>query len=1136
MKTNFTKTQKQLLKQLKKGVLTVLLFLFATSVKAQVPTCSALHFELPGANPDSIHFLYIGLPMTHYAWDFGDGTTASTAYPWHYYSTPGVYYACLTVTDSTAGGVCTDTQCDSIHISGNGVACNPRFINFAAGANQENVTFLYIGSAATSFLWNFGDGDTSSTRNPAHTYTAPGTYFVCVTITDSTANGTCTATTCDSVVVTNAPPTCNPRDFHFATTNPDSIRFFYFGSQATSYSWDFGDGGTSTLQNPTHTYAGTGNYVACVTITDSTSGGTCTGTFCDTVHIVNPPPVCNPHFVHNIVAGNQDSIHFNYNGSAATSYAWTFGDGATSTLQNPSHLYTTGGWMHICVTITTTNSGGTCTGTFCDSIHIVIPPPVCNAHYTNNTIGIDSIQFNYNGTAATSYAWTFGDGGTSTAQNPLHVYAQGGNYHVCVTITKTNGGGTCTDNYCKNIHIAVTPPVCAAHFVHNNTSNLDSISFTYNGSTALTYTWHFGDASAVSHAQNPSHVYATSGVYYACVTITDSTNGGTCSNTWCDSVHVLAAVPVCDAQFQYFSLNNPDSVHFFPLSTAANTYTWDFGDGNSSTQSVPWHEYATGGAYYVCLTVTDSTGGGTCSNTWCDTVHIPFPAPVCNAQFNHYALNTPDSVQFFPLSTSPKTYSWTFGDGDTSTSATPWHDYATSGIYTVCLTVTDSTAGGTCSDTFCDTLNIVIPPPVCDASFGNYSLVNNPDSVQFYPLSTSAATYTWDFGDGNSSTNATPWNLYSAPGIYIACLTVTDSTNGGTCTNTVCDSINIPYPAPICSPQYAHIAINNADSIQFLYSGSTALTYSWDFGDASALDTAQNPIHIYAPGFYTACVTITDSTLGGSCTNTFCDTLTVIALPPVCDAHFSHVSASTDSIYFYPLSTAANTYTWDFGDGNSSTSPTSWHQYAVDGIYNVCLTVTDSNSGGTCTSTWCDTVHVGAAPVCDGHFTHLASATNQDSITFTPVNTAAISYLWDFGDGSSNSTTVSPLHVFTALGTYTVCLTITDTSFGGTCTLKWCDTIHITSLTGLASYMQANAGVKIYPNPMNEFATVTLSNVGTKASFSIYDVDGRIIYRNENLHDGNFRIDTKNIVSGIYFYSVNDDKQLISKGKIVIAH
>ncbi len=1056
MKLSTTIYESRFTKRIKKWYLTAFLFLMATFANAQAPNCNAFFLQFPNNNnADSIRFFYLGFPMTSYHWDFGDGSTANTNTPWHYFTTPGTYTVCLTVFDSTAGGTCTDTSCVTVNISGTGINCNPNFIHFAAGNNQENVNFFYIGSAATSFAWDFGDGGTSIIRNPTHLYSAPGTYYVCVTITDSTTAGTCTGTFCDSVIVTNPPPTCNPRYFNVAVNgNPDSIRFFYFGTQATSYLWDFGDGASSTLQNPNHSYPGSGTYIACVTITDSTSGGTCTGTYCDTIVIVVPPPICNARYARNIINGT-DSIRFNYNGSNALTYSWDFGDGTTSTLQSPVHLYPASGSYTACVTITNTNAGGTCTDTFCTTFNVVIRPPFCNANFSRFSFNDpDSIQFTYTGSPATTYTWDFGDGTTSNLMSPLHVFAQGGLYRVCVTITKTNSAGTCTDTRCRNSNIPITPPTCTAHFGHYSTSNLDSIAFVYNGGTAATYAWDFGDGGTAT-SQNPSHVYSTFGTYYACVTITNTNNGGTCSNTYCDSIKVLAAIPVCDAHFQHISAVDPDSVQFFPISTGALTYAWDFGDGSTATTVTPWHQFAGGGLYNVCLTITDSTSGGVCTNTICDTVNIPYPAPICDAQFTYSTILSPENISFSPVSITSSTYSWDFGDGDTSSAISPTHIYAASGTYTTCLTVTNTTLGGTCSDTKCDTINIVILPPVCDATFGYFSQFNYPDSVRVFANSTSAKTYTWDFGDGTIATSqANEWHEYASPGNYLVCLTVTDSTAGGTCTDTQCDTIRVPYPVPVCNPQFASFNINNSDSIQYFYSGSTALTYSWDFGDGGT-STVADPIHKYiisVPTTFNVCVTITDSTPGGTCSATYCDTVNAYVLAPICDATFSHfVGSNIDSIYFYPNTTTAQTYTWDFGDGGSSTQQTDWHKYS-------------------------------------------------------------------------------------AIGTYTVCLTVTDTNGGGSCTQTLCDTVQITGITSIKDLSVSNANIKIYPNPTNDFATIELSSITEQTTFIIYDLNGRIVYRNENIKKGITQIDTRDIANGMYFYSLTSQNKNVAKGKLLVTH
>src|SRR5204863_6868761 len=129
----------------------------------------------------------------------------------------------------------------------------------------------------------------------------------------------------------------------------------------------------------------------------------------------------------------------------------------------------------------------------------------------------------------------------------------------------------------------------------------DSIHFYPNSTSVVLYYWSFGDGST-STATAPWHLYASSGTYYACLTIV-TTAGDTC--TWCDSIHV-GTIPPCNAQFYHYSLSsNPDSKigRATCRTTAIASYHWSFGDGTSSTDPDPWHFYTSSGTYYACLTI-----------------------------------------------------------------------------------------------------------------------------------------------------------------------------------------------------------------------------------------------------------------------------------------------------------------------------------------------------------------------------------------------------------------------------------------------------------------------------------------------------------------------------------------------------
>ena len=144
---------------------------------------------------------------------------------------------------------------------------------------------------------------------------------------------------------------------------------------------------------------------------------------------------------------------------------------------------------------------------------------------------------------------------------------------------------------------------------------------------------------------------------------------------------------ICSAQFSHYSLSNPDSVHYYSTGSGAVSWHWNFGDGTSSTDQFPWHFYSHAGTFQVCLIITDSLGA-TCDH--CDSVHVGAATHTCNAEFLHYSLSNPDSIHFYPVTTTATSYIWDFGDGTTSTNQDPWHYFHNPGSFHVCLTITDS--------------------------------------------------------------------------------------------------------------------------------------------------------------------------------------------------------------------------------------------------------------------------------------------------------------------------------------------------------------------------------------------------------------------------------------------------------------
>ncbi len=1051
--------------------------------------------------------------------------------------------------------------CCALLLSVSAMAQNPCNAHFTFRNDTINLNTVYLSSSAnptgTKFSWSFGDGSYSTSVNPVHQYSHGGKYLVCLKVENTAVP--CQDLICDSITVGTGGffPVCDAHFFHYALqTNPDSVHFYTSTNNNTTkkYSWSFGDGTGSDNSMPWHNYANPGTYYVCLTVTDSTASGKCTDTKCDSVKVnALPKPICDAHFQHTSYS-NTDTVYF-YSGqhTASTKYSWSFGDGGTSDAANPKHKYAPGKYL-ACLIITDSTAGGKCTADFCDSIIVGNNTGgTCNAHYTFKQDTINSSLYTIKFTSSanpggTKYTWSFGDGTSSTTASPIHSYAHAGTYWVCLKVE--NPYVPCSETICDSVHVnSYNKPICDAHFQHYALpQNPDSVHFySATGSSSAKHYWYFGDGT-YSDNSNPWHYYANPGTYYVCHMVKDSTAAGTCSETWCDSVKVGNNTTLtCNAHFKkFFASNTGNNVHFESSPNPAGTsYSWNFGDGGTSTDPNPYHTYAAAGKYIACLTVINTSIP--CYSTWCDTVEIKgAPKPNCNAHFVHYSSYTNrDSVKFYvtPPNASTAKYSWTFGDGGTSDAAAPWHLYPGPGKYYACLTVTDSTAGGTCTSSWCDTIRIEKPlPPVCDAHFKWYKKPTNADSLHFYPAATNnnstTKKYTWDFGDGSTSHDIYPWHYYPNPGIYYVCLTVTDTTAGGSCIATWCDSVHTGIIHIPCNAHFTKFSTNSTNtSIHFVPApNSLGTKYTWNFGDGTSSHNV-DPTHLYANyGTYYVCLTVRDSSASGICEDTWCDSVKVGVPPIPCNAKFKYQNAYyMNAVYFTHAPNPPGTkYSWDFGDGHSSDNPNPYHQYANDGTYYVCLTVNDSI--GNCHDTWCDSIKVGGinANVCNSNFYFKPGNTLHSLYFFSSVNSPATKYHWDFGDGTT-SNDKNPFHQYAVAGTYKVCLTTTDTVAG--CSDTRCLTIGPLRMAQGGSTleeMKGDVAANVYPNPMNERGMLHIENTNGAVTFKMFDNTGRLVNTMTNLSNGEFELSKQGLRPGLYLYEVIDADNNSTRGRIVI--
>jgi len=382
-----------------------------------------------------------------------------------------------------------------------------------------------------------------------------------------------------------------------------------------------------------------------------------------------------------------------------TSWLWSFGDSGTSTAQSPMHTYAVAGAYDVSLTVATSVGSHTATTPALVTVADPVPPIAdftAGPRSGNKSLAVQFADVSIPGTAPiTAWAWTFGDGGSSTAQSPSHIYTTSGVYNVSLTVTTAIGGNTKTQSQ----YITVgTPGGPSALFSASPTSGLAPLTVQFADASTpgampfLSWAWNFGDGS-VSTQQSPTHTYAP-GTYNVTLTVTTAAGSDTESKPALISVNAPGG-PTADFTASPVNGRAPLTVQFASNSTAGSApitaWLWNFGDTNTSTLQAPTHTYAVAGTYAVSLTVTTSVGSDPEAKTGYITVLAATdPAPAFNADVT--TGSAPLTVQFIDQSTEGSSnivgWLWNFGDGLTSTEQHPLHTYMAQGTYTVSLTIT----------------------------------------------------------------------------------------------------------------------------------------------------------------------------------------------------------------------------------------------------------------------------------------------------------------------------------------------------------------------------------------------------------------------------------------------------------------
>lgn len=791
-----------------------------------------------------------------YLWDFGDGQTDTGAHPTHVYQSFGHYAISLTVTDVKNG--CSRRVHDPV-----GVRVRPWAPFVTATPSQKcepaeiklEVEMPGGLPAGASYQWRYGDGRSGSGNVSYHTYSA-GVYQAQVII--RAPNGCRDTAYSDSIRVWPKPVAAFKVDKRSSCDTPHTVRFTPQSPSAVRWQWVFGDGSSSNLQHPTHTYTRIGIYKVELIVWNQYG---CSDTLKreDLIHVhdtlvtIIPTPKmgCKPLWV---LFNNRFSFR------PIVEWRWNFGDTAspigpgTSTAMSPSWTYFYPGKYE--VTAWVRDSSGCIDST---SIIISVGEPIEPRFSISPNEGCGRMirTFVQNFTDTTpfhpdSFLWYLPN---QLEEADLKIksfwhdfYGQAGSSNPAVLEVYFNGCKTQDTQYVK-----LSVPAAEVSY-SRNTCRPDSVVFDNNTIGATSHSWDFGDGTT-SIAASPTHVFQDTGRYEVVYIAKNDSVGCV------DTVIMPILVALLDARFTVSDSMAgcpPLSVTFSSTSKPGmrpiTSWKWDFGDGTSSTLQNPQKVFTRPGTFSVKLVVSD----GRCADSVSKTELIRIQGPEGSGTVTNNDGCSPLQVTFKAQSVDAASVSWDFGNGVIGHGFSTSYTYTTPGRYIPFMILKDSNGCSTSGPI--DDIVWVRKDPVPSFSHSG-SCAGAPTTFfnQSTPGEGSLSSATWNFGDGtiqHSSGNDPVQYNYLSPGTYWVSLEV-ENLYGCVAK----DSMEVEI-----SEIDAHINLSQhgacfTDSVPFaadVVSPQPITSYKWNFGNGQT-SSLQYPVHHFAtPGRYLVTFTVTN--------------------------------------------------------------------------------------------------------------------------------------------------------------------------------------------------------------------------------------------------------------------------------------
>ena len=991
--------------------------------------------------------------ISSYTWDFGDTSTEQGEQVGHAYKKPGLYTVRLTTKDdsgvSNADQFCEETV--RVNAPPVPVITAPEMVNTSQVAFDASKS-SDVDDKIIAYDWDFGDGSKGNGVNVSHVYPLPGTYTVQLHVTD--ASGCASAVqSIQKEIRVNAPPVADAGPDQLiapgGTVHFDGRRSVDPDGTIRSYTWQI-EGQQYTEEKLSHQFDQAGQYQVGLTVVDNDGAS-----HSDYLTVtVNSQPIARIQPLPRLEPGKE--VLFNAEEStdadgSIAAYHWDFGDGSKAEGKQVKHIYAEPGRYQAVLTVHDASGAANDLATTKQTVAVNFPP-VADAGKDVTTCE-QLIQFDGSGSTdpdqdPLAYTWDFGDQSTSQGVAVQHQFASPGLYPVRLQVDDKTGLGNSTDS--KQLTVQINNPPEA---VISTAGDLFCVGehVLFDGSQSrdpegspLRYLWNLGDGKELEGV-SPIRVYEKAGSYPVNLTVFDD------SGLACNSGHArkniqLIAAPIARAGEDIEVCSNAPVAFDGSQSDGGErpitNYFWDFGDGSSDVLVKTNHIYKEPGQYIAKLTVR-TPELSRCDNQAEDERKIEViaaprvdfkAADGCVGQTMSF-----DASESAAINGDATQYSWDFGDGMTGAGVNAEHSYSRAGRYTVRLNVA-SRENTVCNSSERSQEIKINQAPVARIRWTVAGKAMNfetpqailPNTLLHFSASESMdedgviKKLLWDFGDGQEAEGWFVQHSFTQPGQYTVRLTAVDDTELSCNTSSTELSVIVVEPPVFQIQGPKQVCVNQ--SVRYALEGEAGQV-SWDFG-RNQTTQGKEVRAMFTQAGLREIHTIVDGQPGPV------QIVQVLALPDFgLPEQITVVAGETLRITPIALQDTglAPQFTWESGDGKTSTGLLFEHVYNTPGSYTAQLHMRGtaeepdclrSNKEVTITVLPPPAIKIQAEPE------QVFSGGARDEVFFQAERMEGSgnwTYHWDFGDKTTTEG-ASVSHVFQKPGTYTVTLTATNGS------------------------------------------------------------------------------------------------------------